>query len=197
MSAMPRTSTARAEMVDAARTLFRRNGYNATALSDVLRESGAPRGSVYYHFPGGKEELGREVAALHGADNIALVDRLANETTTADELLSALVALERDQFRASDYQEGCAVAPIVLEMASSTPALSEVARIGYEKMLVALAKRLIEKGIPADAADELAAVTLTGIQGSLVLCRALHDVQPFDALIATVTERARRLTGDA
>ncbi|MDT7695716.1 MAG: TetR/AcrR family transcriptional regulator, lmrAB and yxaGH operons repressor, partial [Pseudonocardiales bacterium] len=59
---MASRSDSKARMITAARRLFRERGYLGTAFSDVLAESGAPRGSVYFHFPGGKEELGTEVA---------------------------------------------------------------------------------------------------------------------------------------
>ena len=63
-------------MITAARRLFREHGYMGTALSDVIAESAAPRGSMYFHFPGGKEELAVEVSLRHGAEAIAHVNRV-------------------------------------------------------------------------------------------------------------------------
>ena len=61
---MPRRTDSRSRMIEAAFELFRKRSYHATAFSDVVQESGAPRGSIYFHFPGGKQQLAREVIAL-------------------------------------------------------------------------------------------------------------------------------------
>jgi TetR/AcrR family transcriptional repressor of lmrAB and yxaGH operons len=60
---MSRRTDSRSRMIHAAAELFRQRGYHATTFSDVVRESGAPRGSTYFHFPGGKQELAREAIA--------------------------------------------------------------------------------------------------------------------------------------
>src|ERR1700741_2509808 len=65
MGDMPRKTDSKERVVAAARRLFRERGYVGTALSDVVSESAAPRGSIYFHFPGGKEELATEVTLLH------------------------------------------------------------------------------------------------------------------------------------
>ena len=64
---MPQRTDSKDRMIAAARRLFREHGYLANAPSDVVTESAAPRGSVYFHFPGGKEELATEVALIHVA----------------------------------------------------------------------------------------------------------------------------------
>jgi AcrR family transcriptional regulator len=64
-------------MVQAAKQLIREGGYGATAFSDVLTLSGAPRGSVYFHFPGGKAQLGMEAAEAHAHEQVEIIDRAA------------------------------------------------------------------------------------------------------------------------
>src|ERR1700754_4254703 len=82
MGDMPKRSDSKDRMIAAARRLFRQHGYFGTALSDVVAESSAPRGSLYFHFPGGKEELATEVALVHSADAIAHINRAAGTTHT-------------------------------------------------------------------------------------------------------------------
>ena len=100
-------------MIAAARRLFRERGYLGTAFSDVLAASGAPRGSVYFHFPGGKEELGAEVAIAHGADTVAQINRAAARAESVEELLTMFLTQSRDRLVTSGYREGCAVASTV------------------------------------------------------------------------------------
>src|SRR5271156_5810112 len=87
MDDMPKKSDSKERMVVAARRLFREHGYLGTALSDVITESAAPRGSIYFHFPGGKEEIATEVTLLHASERVAQINRAAAATTTAAELI--------------------------------------------------------------------------------------------------------------
>src|SRR5258707_12767038 len=111
MDDMPKRTDSKQRMIAAARRLFREHGYLGTALSDVVTESAAPRGSIYFHFPGGKDELATEVTLLHASDRIADINRAAATTRTAAELIAAFIGRERDGLVSSNYREGCAVAP--------------------------------------------------------------------------------------
>src|SRR5581483_295028 len=134
-------------MIVAARRLYRERGYVATALSDVLEESAAPRGSVYYHFPGGKEELGTEVALLHFADLVAQINRSALRFDSAGGMIGDFIDQAREQLVASEYREGCAFAPIILEATSHSAALSDATRHGLEGVVAVFAARMAEKGV--------------------------------------------------
>src|ERR1700753_1789772 len=100
-------------MVQAARQLIRERGYNATAFSDVLELSGAPRGSVYFHFPGGKVQLALEAAAAHAHEQVEIIARAAAGADSAVRLVERYLDLGRDGMLASDFSRGCAIAPLV------------------------------------------------------------------------------------
>jgi AcrR family transcriptional regulator len=178
-------------MIVAARRLFREHGYMGTALSDVVSESAAPRGSVYFHFPGGKEELATEVALLHAADAITRINRAAAATSTAAELITAVIGRERDDLVSSNYHEGCAMAPLVIETAPASAGLSDVTRRGFTDIIAALAARLAEKDVPHDRAVELATSAVTSIQGALILGRVMRSPDPFDMAIAELAASAQ------
>src|SRR3954462_12739303 len=63
---MPRESDARRRMIESAAVLFRERGVQGTSFSDVLAHSGAPRGSIYHHFQGGKTQLAEEATRWAG-----------------------------------------------------------------------------------------------------------------------------------
>jgi AcrR family transcriptional regulator len=175
-------------MVAAARRLFREHGYNGTALSDVLVESDAPRGSVYYHFPGGKEEIAAEVTVLHAHKTIATIDRAAETATTAAELIEAVVTELRDELVASDYRQGCAVAPIVLEATLSSPTLHAAAQRGFGDVITTLARHLSALDIAEDRAVALATHTVVSFEGALILSKVMRSPDAFDAAIAGLIE---------
>jgi TetR/AcrR family transcriptional repressor of lmrAB and yxaGH operons len=189
MDDMPRTDS-KERMVVAARRLFREHGYLGTALSDVVTESAAPRGSIYFHFPGGKEELATEVTLLHAADRISDINRAAAVATTAAQLIEIFMGRERDELVASDYREGCAVAPIVIESTPASDQLSDATRRAFQDLIATLAARFTEKGLAHERALQLATNVWTSVEGALILGRALRSPEPFDTAIALLTATA-------
>lgn len=190
MGDMPKRSDSKDRMISAARRLFRERGYFGTALSEVVAESSAPRGSLYFHFPGGKEELATEVALLHSADAIAHINRAAGTTASAAELIAAFIGRARDELIASGYREGCAVAPIVIESTPASAQLTDTTRRGFQDLITTLAARLAEKDLPEDRARQLAINAVTAMEGALILSRVLRSPEPFDAAIAGLTAGA-------
>ena len=191
MDDMPKKTDTKERMVAAARQLFRAHGYLGTALSDVVTESAGPRGSIYFHFPGGKEELATEVTLLHASDRIAHINRAAAASTSAAQLIEMFVGRERDDLVASSYREGCAVAPIVIEATPASDQLSDATRRAFQDVITTLAARLTEKGLPRDRAVQLATNVWTSVEGALILSRALRSPEPFDAAIALLTGAVR------
>jgi TetR/AcrR family transcriptional regulator, lmrAB and yxaGH operons repressor len=190
MSDMPKRTDSKQRMVAAARRLFREHGYLGTALSDVVTESAAPRGSIYFHFPGGKEELATEVTLLHASDRIADINRAAACAGTAAELIAAFIGLERDELVSSNYREGCAVAPIVIESTPASAQLSDATRRAFQDLIATLAARLTEKGLTHDRAVQLATNVWISVEGALILSRVLRSPEPFDMAIAQLTSAA-------
>src|ERR1700733_9978309 len=103
---MAQRSDTKQRMVQAARQLIRERGYHATAISDVLERSGAPRGSVYFHFPGGKPQLAMEAAEEHAHEQVAYIDRAADQADSAAGLVEVYLDLAREGMVTSDYTRG-------------------------------------------------------------------------------------------
>lgn len=190
MDDMPTKSDSKDRMIAAARRLFREHGYLGTALSDVITESAAPRGSIYFHFPGGKDELASEVTLLHSGDHIAHINRAAAATTTAGQLIEAFISRIRDELVASNYREGCAMAPLVIESSTASAQLTDATRRGFQDLITTLAARLTEKNIPPARATQLATQTWTSVEGALILSRVLHNPEPFDLAITQLATLA-------
>jgi AcrR family transcriptional regulator len=190
MDDMPKKSDSKERMIAAARRLFREHGYLGTALSDVVTESAAPRGSLYFHFPGGKEELATEVTLLHAGDHIAHINRAAAASSTAGQLIEAVIGRIRDELISSNYREGCAMAPIVIESMPASDQLSDATRRGFHDMIATLAARLTEKNVPISRATQLATQAWTSVEGALILSRVLRSPEPFDMAIAQLAATA-------
>jgi TetR/AcrR family transcriptional repressor of lmrAB and yxaGH operons len=189
---MAKRSDAKQRMVAAARQLIRERGYHATAISDVLERSGAPRGSVYFHFPGGKPQLAVEAAESHAHEQVQYIDRAAGQAGSAAGLVEAYLDLAREGMLASDYTRGCGIAPLVTEAAGQESAeAADTARRGFTAMTDRLAFHFVDFGLEPAAARTLAEAVAAGVEGALVTARATRSPAPFDAVRAVMASYAR------
>jgi TetR/AcrR family transcriptional repressor of lmrAB and yxaGH operons len=170
-------------MIHAAAELFRQRGYHATTFSDVVRESGAPRGSTYFHFPGGKQELAREAIARAGDEIEEMVDEAARRADDPGSLLRALAQILGDRFERSGFQSGCAIATMVLELAPHDEEFSADFDSVFTRWRAALVTRFEPLGIAPDRAAVLAGLTISAVEGALVLSRAARSIEPFNATV--------------
>ena len=188
---MGQRSDAKQKMVLAARRLSRERGYGATAFSDVLTLSGAPRGSVYFHFPGGKAQLGMEAAEAHAHEQVEIIDRAAAEAGSAAQLIERYLDLGREGMVTSDYARGCAIAPLVTEgAAQESVELGETSRRGFSEMTDRLAFHFVAFGVDRAAARVLADAVIAGVEGAMITARALRSPAPYDSVRAVLVSYA-------
>src|SRR3954468_6735161 len=116
-------------MIESAAVLMREHGVEATSFSDVLAHSGAPRGSIYHHFPDGKAQLIEE-ATRYAGDFIAA--GLASSLTQQDPVaaLRRFIATWRRVLRESDFGAGCPVVAATLE-GERTPGARDAAGAAF------------------------------------------------------------------
>jgi TetR/AcrR family transcriptional repressor of lmrAB and yxaGH operons len=191
---MPRRTDSRSKMIAAAAELFRQRGYNATTFSELVRESGAPRGSTYFHFPGGKQELAREAIARAGDEMEELVDEAARHADDPGSLVRALAEIFASRFERSGYQGGCPIATMVLELAPRDEEFSAGFDSVFARWRAALVNRFEPLGVAPGRASVLADLTISALEGALILSRAARSTEPFktttEALISAIDHAA-------
>jgi TetR/AcrR family transcriptional repressor of lmrAB and yxaGH operons len=169
----------RERMVKSAASLISSRGVSATSFSDVLADSAAPRGSIYHHFPGGKEQLATE-AVRWTSDRVVAYLRAGTETTPAA-VLARFIQLWRQVVVTSNAASGCVVAGVALDTGAED-GLMDVARETFRSWESVLAEQLAQAGVPEQRAKGIAIATLAGMEGALILCRAEGTVQPLDEI---------------
>ena len=189
---MARSTDSRSRMIHAAAQLFRQRGYHATAFSDVIQASGAPRGSIYFHFPGGKQELAREAIALAGQEIEQLVAEAAARSEGPGPFICALGEMVAGRLERSQYRSGCAIATMVLELAPDSGQLSAEFEQVFARWRQALAGRCAAWGIAAGRASDLADLTMSVFEGALVVSRAARRIDSFTTAITTLAETIER-----
>jgi AcrR family transcriptional regulator len=186
---MPRHSDARQRMIQSAAVLFRERGIEGTSFSDVLAHSGAPRGSIYHHFPDGKTQLATE--ATEWAGEYILASTAA--ALADDDPIGALAASRRwwtKILKNSDYQAGCVIVAATIE-GGREPSIRAAAEQAFTQWENVLTDALRRRGIAAARARSLATLLIAAIEGAVILSRAKQTTTP---LIRVSTELQRILT---
>lgn len=175
-------SDTRARLLETTAHLVHLRGFHGTSLNDILKESGAPRGSLYYHFPGGKEELVLE-AMLQGVRQVTeLLQELFAEGCDPAEGVRTYVEAAATELRESGYVFGCPVAPVVLDLAGASSVLEEACRQAFEEWHGLLVTGFTSAGIEAERADALAVMTVSALEGGLILARATRNATPLTVI---------------
>ena len=187
---MVKVKDTREYMIETTASLVHRRVFYGTSLNEILLESGAPRSSLYYHFPGGKEELVLEATR----QGVASVTQLLKEDLTDSPDLAdgvrAFVEAAAHVLRDSGFVFGCPVAPIVLDSPESS-ALAEVCQEALEEWQQVLVEGLSSGGLERGRAESLATVVVCALEGGLILARARRDIAPLDAIAQELASMVR------
>jgi TetR/AcrR family transcriptional repressor of lmrAB and yxaGH operons len=147
-------------------------------VAGIAAEGAAPMGSFYFHFPGGKEEIG--VAALRdGAQRFAArLAEVLDRYPSPPDALAGVAGWLADELAASGWADGCPIATTALESVTRSAALRAGAAEGFALWRDVLAGRLRAGGVPDGAADDLAGNALALIEGAELLARVEGGPEP-------------------
>lgn len=182
----------KAELLRCARDLFRRQGYHGTGLNQILAESGAPKGVLYFHFPGGKQQLAAEAVASSSEEfhtAIASIWAANDDPATAVRVIADLLASRLEH---SEFREGCPIAAVALDNDSAV--VRQACHAGYDLWLTSITEYLTGSGLAPDDAVETALFVLSTLEGALLIARTQQNadvVRQVAERIATVISRAQ------
>ncbi|MGA5200632.1 TetR/AcrR family transcriptional regulator [Streptomyces variegatus] len=176
----PRKGGSRDRMVLSTAALLREYGASATSIDRVLAHSGAPRGSVYYHFPGGRAQLIDEAVGLAG-DFIGGLIETAMEADDPLEAIDAFFALWRDRLVESEFRAGCPIVAVAVETNDEAPQLARSAAAVFARWQEALAALFVRHGLPEERGKRLAAFIIAAVEGAVIMCRAEQSTAPLEA----------------
>jgi TetR/AcrR family transcriptional repressor of lmrAB and yxaGH operons len=177
-------------MIEQAILLLAKKGLQGASFSEVLQASGAPRGSLYHHFPGGKEEL--VLAALGAAGDMALDYLGTLEGKPAAEVVEGFAALWRRGLIGSDFGAGCAV--VAVTVAANSSVLIQGAADVFRAWRARLSDLLTEAGLANARAPTVAALVISACEGAIALSRAERSLEPFDFVVAELRRAVEEAT---
>ena len=181
---MPRKSDSRQRMLGAAVTLIQRQGYHATGLKQVVEESDTPRGSIYFHFPEGKDQMIGEALGIAKDAVAATIDRVAQRSETPAEFIEGLGAAMAKWLTRSAFVEGCPVATVALEVAPLHETLTPASEQAFTHWIDQIADHLVTLGLDTDEADAVAVSSMAALEGGMILARVRQDAAPLRTAMA-------------
>jgi len=175
---MAKAADSKGKTLAAAAKLFQQQGYHGTALHDILAAGGSPRGSLYFHFPKGKEEIGSSALTLAGEAVRQAIAKAAETSENAEMFLTRVIKGMAADLEKSDFKEGCPIATTALETAAQSEVLGAATRNAFQKWELEIKRGLFRFGIPAGDADLAATLVLSQLEGALLLARTYRSLEP-------------------
>jgi TetR/AcrR family transcriptional repressor of lmrAB and yxaGH operons len=175
---MPKATDSKGKTLAAAAKLFRQQGYHGTALHDILAAGGSPRGSLYFHFPKGKEEIGEAALTIAGEAVRQALAHAAETSENAETFVTRIARGMAADLEKSGYREGCPIATTALETSAQSEALGAATRTAFQKWENEIKRGLERFGISAEQADPLATTVLSQLEGALLLARTYRSLEP-------------------
>ena len=190
---MPAVPKHRQPIINAAVTLFRRQGFARTGLNDIVDVSGAPKGSLYHYFPDGKSSIAVAAVEEAGRRVAATVAKLAEECGSTADLLRAHARLLAGWMQSSGFRNGCPITTVLLELAPRERAVSEAGRRAYAARISILRDKLVADGFARPRAEALAVLCTSALQGALIQARVERSGRPIEV---TASELARLIEAE-
>jgi AcrR family transcriptional regulator len=173
-------STTRERIVESSAELFRRQGYAATGVKQIVTAAQAPFGSLYHFFPGGKEQLGAEAVRTSGALYELLIPAVFDPAPDLITAVRNFFAGAAEHLVETDYADACPIATVALEVSSSSETMRAACAEVFERWIAAGAARHEAAGIDAATARRLTIGMLAALEGAFVLARALKNTEPLE-----------------
>jgi TetR/AcrR family transcriptional repressor of lmrAB and yxaGH operons len=179
----------RRRMVEGAAVLLAKRGLQATSFTEVLEATQTPRGSLYHHFPDGKDELVR--AALDHVTAQMEAVLATKDGAPAEEIVDLFARAWRSVLTRSRMQAGCAV--VAVTVATDSPELLEHAGAIFRSWRGMLTEMLARGGVPRDKAAPFAALLIAATEGAVILSRGEQSMDPFELVAAQLLDQVRQL----
>ena len=172
------SNSTRHKLIDAMRDALQRRGLHGIGLNEILSSAGAPKGSLYYHFPGGKSELA--VAAIeHASEGIErFFERVFARHDDPLVALQEWLGAAARQLEETGFERGCPLATVALETTGDDTSIRAALASSFNRIRTALTERLQEDGFAPHRAGQLAALIVSTYEGGLVQSRVAGSSQP-------------------
>lgn len=187
---MKKPSETKKRIIAAASNLFRRKGYYGTGLSEILKESGAPKGSFYFHFPDGKDQLTTATIDAAAEDTERLLDTISAQADGLTDFIDRVVSSYGRLLERSDFKASSLFANTALDIAPTNDRVTEHLRAGYRRWHRSIANYCGDQLGSRQKGADMAVLIIASLEGALSLCRAEKSTAPLDAVARQLKQTA-------
>jgi len=186
------------KILKTASRLFQKQGYHATGLNQIIKESGCPKGSLYYYFPEGKEQLAVEAVELVKQMTFEGLDALFAQH---EDVIDAIDQFFKDgtNFDPTVEHDGLPLALITLETALMSENLRHACKEVYDLLVKKFADKFITCNWPKNIAEDLAYFIITMAEGSLIFAFTHLSNEPLKTthriIVDTMKAKQREVFG--
>lgn len=176
----------REAILTATAELMRHRGYAAVGMKDVVAAAGAPIGSLYHHFPGGKLQIAREALINAGVAYGLLIPTLVDPHDDLGEAIDAVFVQAAEDMSTTGYANMCPVASVAAEIADTVEELRAASAGIFTAWLDGGTEYFVARGLDRDVARQVTVALVSGLEGAFVLARTLRDTEPLLAVGRTL-----------
>lgn len=171
-------SKAREQILQTTCDLLEKQGYHGTGLNEIVRESGAPKGSLYYYFPAGKEQITAE-AVLQSGQVVSERIRVGLEQgSSAPQAIHDFIMLVAENVERSGFAAGSPLTAVAMETATQSERINLACREAYGMLQTAFEQKLLGSGFSKTRAVELSMFIVASVEGGIILSRTSHSADP-------------------
>ncbi len=169
-------------IIEIATKLFQQKGYMGVGLSEILKACNISKGSLYHHFPNGKEEL--LVACLQSLNEVITLDieNIFDQHPTTKEATQAMIEKLIVHFETEGTIVGYTFSSIVSEMASLSEPVRNACSLLYSKMQRIYSNKLVADGFSTETAHSIALTMVATIEGGMLLCLTQNASDPLKTI---------------
>jgi TetR/AcrR family transcriptional repressor of lmrAB and yxaGH operons len=180
---------ARNRILKAAKHLFQRRGYYAVGTAEILAEAEAPKGSMYHHFPDGKEQIAIAAVEAMSAEIAEMIATQERDRVPMQEMIRTLAKGMAQWLKASEWREGTMLASTSVGSVPDLPRLHAAIRNAFAGWRDSLTRILVRDGWKKSEAAILAQTIIATTEGAMILARIDQD----ERIVIRVSEQLARL----
>lgn len=171
----------RESILTAAAELMRARGYGAVGMKDIVAASGAPIGSLYHHFPGGKVQIAREALVNAGAAYALLIPTVVDGYTDLGAALEGVFTQAAQDMAATGFANMCPIASVAAEVAETVEELRQTSAAIFTGWLDGGTAYFAARGLEPATARQVTVALVAALEGAFILARTLRDTEPLRA----------------
>jgi TetR/AcrR family transcriptional repressor of lmrAB and yxaGH operons len=171
-------SNAREQILNTTCALLEKQGYHGTGLNEIIKESKSPKGSLYYYFPEGKEQITAEAVLQSGMQTAERIRVGLKASSSAAKAVSDFILNVADHVERSGFAAGSPLTAVAMETATQSERINLACRDAYGALELAFHEKLVECGFTKTKSDELATFIVASIEGGIILSRTSHTADP-------------------